>query len=584
MQFYHRDPIGTWEAYSPAHNAQIAAAIAFNPNGSVRLDGIPFEVRFGSSAISAKVVQVPETRMLQVNVNNQNSRTVKAVNSTTAVPSMYTANDVPVYENRGPGGWERYQPEICALIHNARMTGVASISMPFGPFEVRFGATATSQKVPAPPETGMLQVNLNTQNSRIVRAVGGAPASAPPRTSIGSMASVPMGMAVPMGMPMAPAAAPAADVAALAAAEARAAEQAAQIARMQAELEQMKLAQAEKDTQAAASKLEADQAAAALQRTKDETEAHAVKMRAPRTIACDEYKRMWRFVQSRPDLLKFINADAHGMCFCDSCDQYRGEPMQATFDHGPKQACLLCQETFTGTDRGSIEKLTCCGRMCATYALPSGWCRFALTAGGAQAKAIDAFNKFHVAYHGAPVNIAANILTTGTLAKHGDTVLTAAVGKHTLSSKNSNPAWHGDRVRHSSHTGQDETINLQQLVFMSPTTEYSGNTLYAQPCTWTDPHDGVKHVLQTCFQLRVLPGSYSVGAQTFFGDESKCKQIHPAVPNETVEWYQKDGAPLGSIILTDLLVRICPRDPPDYDPGWHGDYYRDATDLPVPIS
>ena len=76
---------------------------------------------------------------------------------------------VPMYQNRGPSGWEAYTPDVCALIHHARTTGVASVAMPFGPFEVRFGAAATSHKVLRPPETGMLQVNLNTHNSRIVR-------------------------------------------------------------------------------------------------------------------------------------------------------------------------------------------------------------------------------------------------------------------------------------------------------------------------------------------------------------------------------------------------------------------------------
>ena len=35
-------------------------------------------------------------------------------------------------------------------------------------FEVRFGANATSQKMTTPPPSGMIQVNLTNENTRVV--------------------------------------------------------------------------------------------------------------------------------------------------------------------------------------------------------------------------------------------------------------------------------------------------------------------------------------------------------------------------------------------------------------------------------
>ena len=41
----------------------------------------------------------------------------------------------------------------------------------FRDFEVRFGIHATSRKMPRPPDTGVIQVNLASENTRVVRRV-----------------------------------------------------------------------------------------------------------------------------------------------------------------------------------------------------------------------------------------------------------------------------------------------------------------------------------------------------------------------------------------------------------------------------
>ena len=59
-----------------------------------------------------------------------------------------------------------------AAIARALASGDAAVCLPpkpFGTFEIRFGAGATSSRMTTPPKSGMLQVNLANQNSREVR-------------------------------------------------------------------------------------------------------------------------------------------------------------------------------------------------------------------------------------------------------------------------------------------------------------------------------------------------------------------------------------------------------------------------------
>ena len=59
-----------------------------------------------------------------------------------------------------------------AAIAQALARGDAAVRLPpkpFGTFEIRFGAGATSSRMTTPPKSGMLQVNLANQNSREVR-------------------------------------------------------------------------------------------------------------------------------------------------------------------------------------------------------------------------------------------------------------------------------------------------------------------------------------------------------------------------------------------------------------------------------
>ena len=54
--FSHQGPDGAWEPYDAARCLEIQAAIdAQGPDGAIQLDGIPFEVRWGSRATSSRV-------------------------------------------------------------------------------------------------------------------------------------------------------------------------------------------------------------------------------------------------------------------------------------------------------------------------------------------------------------------------------------------------------------------------------------------------------------------------------------------------------------------------------------------------
>ena len=101
--FSHQGPDGAWEPYDAARCLEIQAAIdAQGPDGAVQLDGIPFEVRWGSRATSSRVATPPEEGMIQVNLKNDNTRIVRREQT------------VEVFSHQGPdGSWENYDAARC---------------------------------------------------------------------------------------------------------------------------------------------------------------------------------------------------------------------------------------------------------------------------------------------------------------------------------------------------------------------------------------------------------------------------------------------------------------------------------------
>ena len=231
------------------------------------------------------------------------------------------------------------------------------------------------------------------------------------------------------------------------------------------------------------------------------------------------------------------------MCFCDACDQFRGEPMCATFERGESMACKLCQENKKHLKHNHLKQ---CAKSCSMYAIPSGWQRFALRAGGEQAAAIGAFDRWHVAFHGTHFDSLVPILTSGQLAKPGDTVVVSADTVKTLGIRDGHiPKPFKRRNEHC--PGVRETFDPNQI-FFSPTIKYCECSAYTTPTQWNDPATDKAHSVKAIFQLRVLPGSYSVGPST-----SGSFDVSPFDKSE-VEWYST-GA-IGSVIVTDVLIKM----------------------------
>ena len=75
--FSHRAQGAEWTPYAPAQNTLIAAAIANSPEGgALPLPGIPFEVRWGSSATSERCHAPPPTASLHVRTEHERPRRV----------------------------------------------------------------------------------------------------------------------------------------------------------------------------------------------------------------------------------------------------------------------------------------------------------------------------------------------------------------------------------------------------------------------------------------------------------------------------------------------------------------------------
>jgi hypothetical protein len=88
-----------WIPYDPATCAFLESAELADPNAIVQLPGLPFQVRFGQSAHSEKMVS--STGILQVNVNTENSRDVRRV--VPGQPQQQQIMQIQVPQNAYPG-------------------------------------------------------------------------------------------------------------------------------------------------------------------------------------------------------------------------------------------------------------------------------------------------------------------------------------------------------------------------------------------------------------------------------------------------------------------------------------------------
>uniref|UniRef100_A0AAY4AR94 Neuralized-like protein 4 n=1 Tax=Denticeps clupeoides TaxID=299321 RepID=A0AAY4AR94_9TELE len=196
----------------------------------------------------------------------------------------------------------------------------------------------------------------------------------------------------------------------------------------------------------------------------------------------------------------YFNEDAkYNLCYCESCHKLRGDEAYYKRGEPPRD-----------------------------YALPFGWCRFALRI-KPHCEVSNAFKKWHIAYHGTSVAALRRALDHSQLLS--GTSLRLAPGGYGEPEENSAP---------------DREIPRVQL---SPTMRYSGLEVFAPKVRFRDPRSHRCHQAQVGFQVCVRPGSYKVGPQSLGASEP----LDQRFSNSEIEWITKEK---GGTLLYGLLVRV----------------------------
>ena len=177
---------------------------ASNGSGKVALPGIPFEVRWGDEAVSAKLPHPPPEGIIQVNVRSQNTRVVRRDGAQSA-PSQPTPwqqeapapppapPQAPVglwqWESR-PDAWAPMDTAACRQLDQARASGERTVvlsHLPGGPCRVDLAQ--------------MTQTNVRTGTRRRIRRGAGGASAPPPRPPPRQPGSTLMRVKIPPNMP-----------------------------------------------------------------------------------------------------------------------------------------------------------------------------------------------------------------------------------------------------------------------------------------------------------------------------------------------------------------------------------------------
>uniref|UniRef100_A0A7N8XVV7 Neuralized-like protein 4 n=1 Tax=Mastacembelus armatus TaxID=205130 RepID=A0A7N8XVV7_9TELE len=201
----------------------------------------------------------------------------------------------------------------------------------------------------------------------------------------------------------------------------------------------------------------------------------------------------------------YFSEDAkYNLCYCESCHKLRGDEAYYKRGEPPRD-----------------------------YALPFGWCRFALRM-KSHCEVSNALKKWHIAYHGTTVGALRRTLDHSQLLP-GTKISPLGFGGgpngYSEPEENSAPGREMPRVR------------------LSPTMRYSGLEIFAPKVQFRDPRSHRCHQAQVGFQVCVRPGSYKVGPQTAGHSEP----LDPRFNNSEIEWITKEQ---GGTLLYGLLIRI----------------------------
>uniref|UniRef100_A0A3Q2NPP4 Neuralized-like protein 4 n=1 Tax=Fundulus heteroclitus TaxID=8078 RepID=A0A3Q2NPP4_FUNHE len=204
----------------------------------------------------------------------------------------------------------------------------------------------------------------------------------------------------------------------------------------------------------------------------------------------------------------YFNEDAkYNLCYCESCHKLRGDEAYYKRGEPPRD-----------------------------YALPFGWCRFALRI-KSHCEVSNALKKWHIAYHGTSVGALRRTLDHGQLLPGTSSIFLVSPVKaegpngYTEPEENSAPGREVPRVR------------------LSPTMRYSGMETFAPKVQFQDPRSHRCHQAQVGFQVCVRPGSYKVGPQTL----GQSEPLDPRFSNSEIEWITKEQ---GGTFLYGLLIRV----------------------------
>ncbi|XP_065806453.1 neuralized-like protein 4 isoform X4 [Labrus bergylta] len=204
----------------------------------------------------------------------------------------------------------------------------------------------------------------------------------------------------------------------------------------------------------------------------------------------------------------YFNEDAkYNLCYCESCHKLRGDEAYYKRGEPPRD-----------------------------YALPFGWCRFALRI-KPHCEVANALKKWHIAYHGTSVGALRRTLDHSQLLAGTSSIFSVSPAKaegpngYSEPEENSAPGREVPRVR------------------LSPTMRYSGMEIFAPKVQFQDPRSHRCHQAQVGFQVCVRPGSYKVGPQTLGNSEP----LDPRFSNSEIEWITKEE---GGTLLYGLLIRV----------------------------
>uniref|UniRef100_A0A8C7F8E1 Neuralized-like protein 4 n=1 Tax=Oncorhynchus kisutch TaxID=8019 RepID=A0A8C7F8E1_ONCKI len=208
----------------------------------------------------------------------------------------------------------------------------------------------------------------------------------------------------------------------------------------------------------------------------------------------------------------YFNEDAkYNLCYCESCHKLRGDESYYKRGEPPRD-----------------------------YALPFGWCRFALRSEVANS---HAFKKWHIAYHGTSVGALRRTLDHAQLLSGTSSIFSVSPAKM------EGPNGYSEPEENSNSLPDRERDKEVPRVQLSPTMRYSGLEMFAPKVQFRDPRSHCCHQAQVGFQVCVRPGSYKVGPQNLGASEP----LDPRFSNTEIEWITKEQ---GGTLLYGLLIRV----------------------------